>query len=209
MVAWKVHIQSRDLSFSFRHKMGDSGMGMISPVWEESQEVLFHPLTRITLFLHENGSAEDLARQRETTLQQFRELKATFLLFMKNLRRIEVKICDSFDKEVSQTTFSMRYLDEGRVALKQETAQDGELQERTQYYHTAKLTASNIPKSENREYTDVELSKKTYSETSIIVAFPLTHDSVPIIEPQEVFAFLPIRNMGLPVSRLSCTGIYS
>ncbi|GFF32149.1 conserved hypothetical protein [Aspergillus udagawae] len=198
MVAWKVHIQSRDLSFSFRHKMGDSGMGMISPVWEESQEVLPHPLTRITLFLHENGSAEDLARQRETTLQQFRELKATFLLFMKNLRRIEVKICDSLDKEVSHTTFSMRYLDEGRVALKQETAQDGELQERTQFYHTAKLTASNIPKSENREYTDVELSKKAYSETSIILAFPLTHDSVPIIEPQEIFAFLPIRNMGLP-----------
>ncbi|GFF84697.1 conserved hypothetical protein [Aspergillus udagawae] len=198
MVAWKVHIQSRDLSFSFRHKMGDSGMGMISPVWEESQEVLPHPLTRITLFLHENGAAEDLARQREITLQQFRELKATFLLFMKNLRRIEVKICDSLDKEVSQTTFSMRYLDGGRVALKQETVQDKELQECIQYYHTAKLTASNIPKSENREYTDVELSKKAYSETSIILAFPLTHDSVPIIEPQEVFAFLPIRNMGLP-----------
>jgi HSP90 family molecular chaperone len=91
MVAWKVHIQLRDLSFSFCHNMGDSGMGMISPVWEESEEVLPRPLTQITLFLHENGSAEDLARQRETTLQQFRELKAAFLLFMKNLRRIEVK----------------------------------------------------------------------------------------------------------------------
>ncbi|KAF7179749.1 hypothetical protein CNMCM7691_008799 [Aspergillus felis] len=198
MVAWKVHIQSRDLSFSFRHKMEDSGMGMITPVWEESEEVLPHPLTRITLFLHETGAAEDLARQRETTLQQLRELKATFLLFMKNLRRIEIKMCDSLDKAVSHTTFSMQYLDESRVALKQEIVQDGELQECTQYYHTAKLTAWNIPKSENREYTDVELSKKAYSETSIVLAFPVTHDSVPIIEPQEVFAFLPIRNMGLP-----------
>ncbi|KAF4212811.1 hypothetical protein CNMCM5878_000675 [Aspergillus fumigatiaffinis] len=198
MVAWKVHIQSRDLSFSFCHNMGDSGMGMISPVWEESEEVLPHPLTRITLFLHEDGPAEDLARQRETTLQQFRELKAAFLLFMKNLRRIEVKICDSLDKEISQTTFSMRCEDEGRVALKQEIVQDGELQECTQYYHTTKLTASNIPRSENRQYTDVELSTKAYSETSIVLAFPLTHDSVPIIEKHEVFAFLPIRNMGLP-----------
>jgi hypothetical protein len=184
-------------------------MGMISPVWEESEEVLPHPLTRITLFLHEDGPAEDLARQRKTTLQQFRELKAAFLLFMKNLRRIEVKICDSLDKEISQTTFSMRCEDGGRVALKQEIVQDGELQECTQYYHTTKLTASNIPRSENRQYTDVELSTKTYSETSIILAFPLTHDSVPIIEKHEVFAFLPIRNMGLPVSSPPCTGIFS
>ncbi|GFF57726.1 hypothetical protein IFM61392_07789 [Aspergillus lentulus] len=198
MVAWKVHIQSRDLSFSFRHNRGDSGMGMISPVWEESEEVLPHPLTRITLFLHEDGPTEDLARQQETTLQQFRELKAAFLLFMKNLRRIEVKICDSLDKEISQTTFSMRCEDEGRVALKQEVVQNGELRECTQYFHTTKLTASNIPRSENRQYTDVELSTKAYSETSIILAFPLTHDSVPIIEKHEVFAFLPIRNMGLP-----------
>ncbi|KAH3395487.1 hypothetical protein KXV81_002967 [Aspergillus fumigatus] len=198
MVAWKVHIQSRDLSFSFRHNVGDSGMGMISPIWEESEEVLPRPLTRITLYLHETGSAADLATQRETTLQQFRELKAAFLLFMKNLRRIEVKLCGSLDKETSRTTFSMRCEDEGRVALKQEIVQDGDLQECTQYYHTTKLTASNIPRSENREYTDVELATKAYSETNIILAFPLTRDSVPIIEKHEVFAFLPIRNMGLP-----------
>lgn len=209
MVAWKVHIRSRDLSFSFRHNVGDSGMGMISPIWEESEEVLPRPLTRITLYLHETGSAADLATQRETTLQQFRELKAAFLLFMKNLRRIEVKLCDSLDKEISRTTFSMRCEDEGRVALKQEIVQDGDLQECTQYYHTTKLTASNIPRSENREYTDVELATKAYSETNIILAFPLTRDSVPIIEKHEVFAFLPIRNMGLPVSSPSCTGMFS
>lgn len=75
-------------------------MGMISPIWEESEEVLPRPLTRITLYLHETGSAADLATQRETTLQQFRELKAAFLLFMKNLRRIEVKLCGSLDKEI-------------------------------------------------------------------------------------------------------------
>jgi hypothetical protein len=55
-----------------------------------------------------------------------------------------------------------------------------------------KLTALNIPRSENRQYTDVELSMKAYSEMSIVLAFPLTHDSVPIIEKHEVFAFLLI-----------------
>ncbi|KAK2058584.1 hypothetical protein LY76DRAFT_635844, partial [Colletotrichum caudatum] len=40
MVAWKVHIQSEAFSFSFRHKKGDSGIGMVVPVWEETDEVL-------------------------------------------------------------------------------------------------------------------------------------------------------------------------
>jgi hypothetical protein len=103
----------------------------------------------------------------------------------------------------------MRCEGEGQVVLKQEIVQDGKLQECTQYYHTTKLTASYIPRSKNQEYTDIELSTQAYSETSIILAFPLTHDSVPIIEKYEVFAFLPIQNMGLPVSSPSCTSIFS
>ena len=38
MVAWKAHIQSGDFSFSFQHKKGGSGMGMISPIWEDTGE---------------------------------------------------------------------------------------------------------------------------------------------------------------------------
>ncbi|KAL4784029.1 hypothetical protein BJX76DRAFT_348158 [Aspergillus varians] len=193
MVAWKAHIQSCGFSFSFH-----SGMGMISPVWEETEEALPHALTRITLFLHETGSDEALDRQRETTLQQFRELKATFLLFMKNLRRIDVKIYDDSEMEVSSTTFSMQHQKEGQVELKQETVQDGEIQEHTQYYYTTKFTASNIPSSENRQYTESELLNKEYANPNIILAFPITHSSVPIIKSQDVYAFLPVRNMGLP-----------
>lgn len=199
MVAWKVHIQSRDFSFSFRHRKGDSGMGMISPVWEETEEVLTHPLTRITLFLYDDDADEMFARQREMMLQQFRELKATFLLFMKNLRKIEVRIYDQ-SEEVSYTAFTIQGQQGSRVTLKQEITQDGNLQRHEQYYHTTRLTAHGIPRSENREYTDTEIATGAYAQTDITLAFPLTHDSVPIIEPQEVFAFLPIRNMGLPVS---------
>ncbi|KAL4924172.1 uncharacterized protein BDV17DRAFT_301281 [Aspergillus undulatus] len=198
MVAWKVHIQSREFSFSFCHRMGDSGMGMISPVWEETEEVLPHPLTRITLFLHEGESDEAMARQRETTLQQFRELKATFLLFMKNIRRIDVRLYDGLEVEVLSTVFSLKPQQEGRVELEQKTVLGEELQQSTQYYYTTKITVSNIPKSENRQYTEAELSNRAYSATDVILAFPLTQDSMPLIEPQEVYAFLPVRNMGLP-----------
>jgi HSP90 family molecular chaperone len=38
MAAWRVHIQSRDFSFDFIHRKGDSGMGMITPIWQERRD---------------------------------------------------------------------------------------------------------------------------------------------------------------------------
>ncbi|KAL5334193.1 hypothetical protein BJX70DRAFT_378796 [Aspergillus crustosus] len=198
MVAWKVHIQSRDFSFSFRHKVGESGMGMISPVWEDSDEALPTPLTRITLFLHDTGSDEALFRQRETMLQQFEELKATFLLFMKNIRRIEVKIYDDTGKAASHSTFSIQHQGSGQVTLHHDVSNGGTTNNSTQYFHTTRYVASGIPRSENRAYTEAEVTTQAFAQPTIILAFPLTQDCIPIIEPQDVFAFLPIRNMGLP-----------
>ena len=36
MAAYKVHIQSGNLFFSFEHRKGDSGIGMVRPTWEET-----------------------------------------------------------------------------------------------------------------------------------------------------------------------------
>ncbi|OJJ33410.1 hypothetical protein ASPWEDRAFT_185791 [Aspergillus wentii DTO 134E9] len=196
MVAWKVHIQSGEFSFCFQHKMGDSGMGMISPIWQEAEDQPPGSLTRITLFLHEAGSDEILSKQRETTLRQFEDLRATFLLFMKNLGKIEVKVYDM--EEVSWTIYSMEHQSESHVKLRKNTIQDGKTREVTQHFHITKETAIGLPKSENRTYTDAELSNHACSQAEIVLAFPLTPDSIPIIEAQEVFAFLPIRNMGFP-----------
>ena len=199
MVAWKVHIQSGDFSFYFEHKKGDSGLGMITPIWEDTDSILDSPLTRITLFLHETSSeAQD--RQKETTLQQFRELQATFLLFMRNLQRIEVSMYEG--NQVSSTTFSMHRQNQDRVMLKRQTTEGGNVQTHTKHYHITKDTASGLPQSENRKYTATEISNRAYANADVVLAFPLTPDSVPIVETQDVFAFLPIRNMGFPVEFL-------
>lgn len=202
MVAWKVRIQSGDFSFYFQHKMGDSGMGMISPVWEDTGETLVRPLTRITLFLHDGGSDELLDRQQEATLQQFRELQATFLLFMKNLQRIQVTMYDDSDVQISSTAFSMVTHGQNRVEVKRRTVVVENIREHAQYYHITKDTASGLPKSENRTYTAGELSNEAYANADVVLAFPLTQDSIPIVEAQDVFAFLPIRNIGFPVEWL-------
>ncbi|KAB8212048.1 hypothetical protein BDV34DRAFT_219262 [Aspergillus parasiticus] len=197
MVAWKVHIQSGDLSFSFKHRPGDSGMGMISPVWEESEQNLAPPLTRITLYLHDSRSDEGFSRQYETTLQQFRELQATFLLFMKNLRRVEVKIHSDSGKESSSTIYTR---EPGRgdrdITLRQQSFEGGTVRETSQHYYIVTETAYYLPKSENRTYTQREISNNAYATSDVVVALPLSPDYTPIIEVQDVYAFLPIRKMG-------------
>ncbi|KAL3264491.1 hypothetical protein ABHI18_000706 [Aspergillus niger] len=191
MVAWKVHIQSGDFSFSFRHKPGGSGMGMISPIWEDVEEQLQRPMTRMTLYLHDD------AAPRETAMQQFRELQDTLLLFTKNLQRLEVSMYDDDENHLSSTVFAISSQNENlQVLTKTLLARDGTSEKLTRNYHLTKYVAHDLPGSENRTYTDKEQETRAYSRADIILAFPVTRDSVPVIEPQDVFAFLPIRNMG-------------
>lgn len=196
MVAWKAHIQSKNFSFSFQHKREDSGMGMISPVWEDINEELAGPLSRITLFLHETGNQDALTRERETTLQQFRELQDTILLFMKNLKKIEIEMYDEKDRITSTTIFSMDYEANDRVSLSKRILQNGQTQDHRRYYHVTKHMAECPFKNENRTYSKVEETTGAYAKAEVVLAFPLTHDSIPIIEPQDVFAFLPVRRIG-------------
>lgn len=172
---------------------------MITPIWEDTDSILDDPLTRITLFLHESSS-EAHDRQKETTLQQFRELQATFLLFMRNLQRIQVSMYEG--NQVTTTTFSMHRQNQDRVMLKRQTTEGGKFEHDTQYYHITKITASDLPQSENRTFSATEISNRAYSNADVVLAFPLTLESVPIVKTQDVFAFLPIRNMGFPVEFL-------
>ncbi|KNG81405.1 hypothetical protein ANOM_010513, partial [Aspergillus nomiae NRRL 13137] len=197
MVAWKVHIQSGDFSFSFKHRPGDSGMGMISPVWEEPEQIPEPHLTRITLYLHEHNTDESFSRQYETTLEQFRELQATFLLFMKNLRRIEVKIHNDRGEETSSTTFTREPGHGDRqTTLRRQTVEGGNVRETSRDYYIATEKACHLPKSENRTYTQSEIESNAYATSDVVVALPLCPDLTPIIEVQDVYAFLPIRKMG-------------
>jgi hypothetical protein len=199
MVAWKVHIQSGDFSFSFQHKDGNSGMGMISPVWEDGFEALPEPLTRITLFLHEDLPDDVLRKQRETALQQFRELQETVLLFLKRIRVIKVLMHGDDGEQVSSTTYYAKQSQlPNQVELRKEVVQ-GEEPCSTKYYHVTRSTVHGLPKSENQTYTEAGSSARTYEEAEVVLAFPLTHDSIPIVEAQDVFAFLPIRKMDFPV----------
>lgn len=201
MAAWKVHILSGDFSFYFQHRIGDSGFGMIRPVWEEPMEQLQQPLTRITLSLHDQGDEDQLSSQRDTIYQQFNDLQENLLLFMRNLKEIRVTFFDA-DSEMKTSTifFSTQQKDGNRVTLTRRVMSGGAITTTSKIYHLTRHEAGNLARNENLSYSaDDELSR-AYSKADVVLGFPLTKDSVPIDMPQDVFAFLPMSHMGFKVS---------
>ncbi|KAK1977381.1 hypothetical protein LZ30DRAFT_692201 [Colletotrichum cereale] len=117
MVAWKAHIQSGILSFTFRHKKGESGMCMITPVWKKTDEVLKPPLTRITLYLLDTEDSNAVAETQEAIRTQFDELRETVLLFLESIRKIRVDFYDDYGRQTTSVTHARTQLQPDRTRL--------------------------------------------------------------------------------------------
>ncbi|ROW15002.1 hypothetical protein VPNG_03421 [Cytospora leucostoma] len=196
MAAWKVHVQSGAFSFSFTHRKGESGMGMISPVWEETGEELASPLTRITLHLHETGDEGSLARTRETINEQFEQLEETILLFMKNLKVINVSCYGDGENITSSASCTILRPRLNYAVLKRSTTGNGTTKVDFKYFHITTHEATNLARNENRTYSETEESTRAYSKSQVVLAFPLSETNIPIIKPQDIFVFLPVRPVG-------------
>ena len=202
MAAWKVHIHSGDLSFTFIHRKGDSGMGMVNPIWEDPAQALPQPNhTRITLFLHGGEDADQVKREREGIQKQFRELEPAVLLFVRKLRRIDITFYNEDGQqdwatslEKCQSSEANRVILEKRVS---DTASLGDVAPTTYTYHVTEHIKSSVARHDNRTRSTFEPLRQ---QSKIVVAFPITAQSVPVIEAQKTFAFLPMKQMGFNVS---------
>jgi hypothetical protein len=200
MAAWRAHIQSGDFSFDFVHRKGDSGMGMITPIWQEMRDpALPFEVTRITLYLHDQSDPAERDRDRQIINQQFHELQDTLLLFLRKLRKIEVSFYDEEGHQTKSTQYTLSRIENSDTAVIERTCTNT-AQNRKRIYHIVKHPARGLARSENRDLSEAEEASRSFTTSEIILAFPVTENSVPIIEPQEVFAFLPIRRMGFNVS---------
>lgn len=176
-------------------------MGMISPAWQhvdfndKDDDEVAKTLTRITLFLHYSMLDDAM----ETTRQQFLEIESTLLLFMKNLKRINVTRYDENDEQIRFTTYSIKHRPGDRVELHTETLEYGETELYSERYYLTKQKWEGFPKSENRDYTSDEISQKAFQTAEIILAFPLDDTDRPIIKSQQIYNFLPIRETGFSV----------
>jgi hypothetical protein len=196
MAAYKACIQSGDFSFYFQHRPGDPGMGMISPIWDDSAGAIEKHTTRITLWLHTEGDKEVLRKQKASIRTQFQDLQPEILLFMKNIQEIRVTFHDDVQRK---STYKIQNLNEKRVKVTKTDRYFGKSSEDAKYYHLTKFEATCLAKNENRTYSAEEEASQAYSRSTVVLAFPMTQDSVPVVSNQWVFAFLPIRILGFKV----------
>ncbi|KAL2862596.1 uncharacterized protein BJX67DRAFT_391165 [Aspergillus lucknowensis] len=172
-IAYKVFIQSGAFCFSFEHRQGDSGMGMITPSNEEPESLPQGVKTRITLFLIAAGDFELRAKE-------LKEIPDTLLLFLHKLQKLTLEIplleCRISHKRSSENMGA-------KVTLTKETNGDDE----RRHYLLENTTLSDLPEHQSRI---------GIHETELILAFPVDMLSRPHIEPQYVYSFLPMRKEG-------------
>ncbi|KAF2791877.1 hypothetical protein K505DRAFT_326545 [Melanomma pulvis-pyrius CBS 109.77] len=197
MAAWKVQIQSGPLSFYFQHREGDSGMGMVTPIWVEPQTQFSGPLTRTTLYFHDNGEPGNLQSRRDDIIKQLWDLQGTVLLFLQKLRTIKITVFDEGGQCTwsRQTTMVKGALDSTVELHTIESKGSASRKIRHRFYVTSHL-AQNLAKNQNRTYTEAEEKTQAYSTAKVVVAFPFDDNNQPVIEPQEIFAFMPVRKVG-------------
>lgn len=199
MAAWKVYIESGHFNFFFQHKRGDPGLGMISPVWHESKNKSPYPGTRMMLLLGD-GYKPIPSSQYRNIQDQFDSINESILLFMRKLEEIRISIFDRKGKWERSTTFTKSPVNTSITRLTKITKIGSKENISHTNYYTFKHTVGNLDKNENRTYTQYEEKTKAYASAEIVLGFPLTEESVPIVKFQDIFAFLPIKQAGFTVS---------
>jgi HSP90 family molecular chaperone len=195
IAAWRVYIQSGNFSFEFKHRKSDPGLGMVRPIWVNSDEQLAGPLTRMTLTLHDEGDEDDLEHLRAIIHDQFDELQQTCLLFLRKLRCISIEFYDEDGTLERSKTFRKESVDDYRVSVKTRHFEDDKETTESQIYHITSRKVTGLTRSDNRDAPETHTLRTLLSSAVIVLAFPLTSDFKPMITgKQELFAFLPIRD---------------
>ncbi|KAK0758152.1 hypothetical protein N5P37_009453 [Trichoderma harzianum] len=195
MAAWKVHIESGYFSFFFKHKKGDQGLGMITPVWEDPDNDEPYLGTRMVLELGD-GYSPILPSQYQIILDQFNSLKESILLFMRNIEEIRISIFDNGGELEKSNTFSRKHINGNLIRLTQVSKTASRVESSSRDYYIFKHTVGGLEKNEIRTYSEYDEENKTYASAEIVLGFPLTEESVPVVEYQEIFTFLPMKQAG-------------
>ena len=179
-VAKQVHIQSGHWSFRFEHNKGDDGIGMVMPLWTESDPLLSNTDTTFKL---------TYAEQNKTGLTelmtQFAKVPETVILFLEDLEELDI-VSRDVEYEIKTKTFQkMGSLEDGKVSI---VTNINGVEEEHQY-RTVTRHIEGMPEDEDR---------RGRTNSSVSLAFPVgLINEQPIISEmgQHVFAFLPLQRV--------------
>lgn len=204
IAASRVHIQSGNFSFEFRHNRNDPGLGMVRPIWVRPTETFPSPLTRTTLYLHDQGDEDEIEHLKTVIAMQFDDLQETCLLFLRKLSKISVVFYDEEGNLQRSKQFTKKKVDVYRVSLETTVVSGDESATTSQMYHITKQLATGLAQSESRDSATAEEARKSLTSAEVVLAFPLQSDYQPHISTrrQELFAFLPFRTSDYKVSSI-------
>ncbi|KAF2145105.1 uncharacterized protein K452DRAFT_343652 [Aplosporella prunicola CBS 121167] len=167
-VADVVWISSGNYSFKFDKR---AVLGMATPIWESFPHPTKPGYTHFCLQLCDETDVDGI---REELLA----LQPSLLLFLRRLRQLTVNVPSLGKKltltssEARNSSFYERSLSRDRTTIR---------------YLVQEHVVDDMPLEERRP---------GISNTKILLAFPMSEANEPLLEEQEVFAFLPIRSYG-------------
>ena len=123
------------------------------------------------------------------------------LLFLKNQKSIRTTVFDHDRRPVRSRETRITRDNSGPVLQVHDIEQVGtSRQQRHQRYYVFTHQARNLAKNDNRCYTKAEEGSKAYSTANVVRAFPVSDSDSPVIQAQDLFAFMPVRKAGFDVS---------
>ena len=188
-IAQKVHIQSGPFSFAFSHTRedDDDGLGMITPYYEDAEELPIGVRTRMTLTLLDSTKFEERA-------SEFRGVPDTFLMFLSRLQRLSIELYQP-DTAPTATQYSKRETKENGLYttfLAKTTRQGKEESTSEQKYYSMKSDLHDLPFDEARK----DKQGNSIDRATVILAFPVDEHDEPVLKQQYTYAFLPLRQVG-------------
>ncbi|SPO06210.1 uncharacterized protein DNG_08899 [Cephalotrichum gorgonifer] len=191
--AWKIHFQTSSFSFAFENKRGTPGSGTLTPILGGSSEGISGYFTRMTLFLHENSDTGDPTRLQDALSRQVADLQHTCLLFLKNIKEIQVSLYDEAGLLVDCKIHRLESLVGHIATLETASIEPQGAKVESRHYHVTRHLATGLATSNKGGMTGDSASS---SESEVVLTFPLTEDSGPVVEPQHVFNFFPAKQYG-------------
>lgn len=178
-----VWISSRDFSFKFDKTR--SPLGMITPVWADFPEPT-SPGCGTSMHLQLSKSYDE-----ETLVRDLLAFDSNLLIFLRRITEINLRVL----QRGQQASDAWE-----RAICKTEDVRAGD---RVVVLHDGGRTLRYVVKTHVVRHLPAEEKRPNWSETRILLAFPSVDDiQASQLILQNVYAFLPVRNYGLRVSRI-------
>lgn len=165
--------------YSFKFDKTTTNLGMVTPEWDTFPAAPDPRYTSVLLQLRDDYIQEEL-------LQEMRAIDPRCLLFLRNLKKIDIGIKQSLMPDW-QTTLR-RSDDEGSDKPRRSITLGQD--DRTKTYLVRQFTTTRPP---------YEPKRPRQKKSSVLLAFPCIDVQDDVLESQQVYAFLPIHDYGLKV----------